>query len=140
MIIEFKVPGEPKPQMKGHACIRGAHAAIYVPKEAQDRKYNIQKYAIDAMKGQAPCTGPVSIEVLFVLSRPGNMCWKTRPMPRYPHTKHGRGDIDNFLKAVLDALIGVCYLDDSQVFTGQVTKMVAEGGEAPFTLIKVEML
>ena len=34
--------------------------------------------------------------------------------PRNPTAKNF-GDLDNFLKAVLDALNGICYVDDRQV-------------------------
>ena len=45
--------------------------------------------------------------------------------PRNPTAKNF-GDVDNFLKAVLDALNGICYVDDRQVVQVSGTKFFGE--------------
>lgn len=47
-------------------------------------------------------------------------------------------DIDNVLKAVLDAMNGVVYADDKQVFEVTVTKQYTERGEGFFE-VEVEV-
>jgi Holliday junction resolvase RusA-like endonuclease len=137
-ILTFEVPGEPRPHPRPRAASWGGHARIYTPKPAQDRKYLIQQYAKEAMQGRPPHVGPVTVDLDFLMPRPKNMIWKKKPMPRVHHTKIG--DCDNLAKGVLDSLNGVVYLDDCQVWCLVVTKMVAAGGEAPATHIKVELL
>lgn len=75
-----------------------------------DPRYTAYKAALSAvakaaMRGRAPLTGEVRVSVKIF-----------RP-------KRGRqfGDLDNHVKAVLDALNGICYVDDSQV-----TRLTAE--------------
>ena len=67
-----------------------------------------------AMDGREPFTGEIKLHADFY-----------RPKPQ---TRKGQkpqvsfvGDGDNYLKAVMDALIGICYLDDRQVtvFSGR---------------------
>lgn len=76
-----------------------------------------------------PHDGPVRVEGVFVLPRPKNETKKTKPNPRYPHVK--RGDIDNFSKTVLDALTGLLWVDDGQVYSLDVRKEVAAAEEKP---------
>ena len=54
----------------------------------------------------------ITLELLFVMPMP------KKPIRRYPTTKP---DIDKLARAILDALTGVCYKDDSQV-----VRLVAE--------------
>lgn len=51
-----------------------------------------------ANRGAVPLTGPVSVDL--VVTRPAK-----------------RGDLDNFLKVVLDALKGIAFVDDAQIVT-----------------------
>ncbi len=137
-IIRIVVPGEPKPHPRPRACKRGDHARVYTPKPAQDRKYNIQKYGKDAYGDHPPHTGAVSMEMTFIMPRPKNRIWKTKPMPREKLT-HGP-DLDNLAKSVMDALNGVVYLDDRQIFSLITTKWTASGKEAARIIIVVELL
>lgn len=61
-----------------------------------------------AMNGQAPFQCAVKLRADF---------FKPKPRP----TSRNYGDIDNHLKAVLDALNGICYLDDAQVVDARAT-------------------
>ncbi len=59
------------------------------------------------MNGAAPFTGAIKISVTVTRN--------LKPSSR------NYGDADNHLKAVLDALNGICYLDDAQVTQAEVT-------------------
>lgn len=78
----------------------------------------------------------MSVRLVFVLPRPKQMFWKTKPMPRVPHVK--RPDIDNCIKSLKDALSGTVWVDDSQVFNIHATKWIAAGDEAPHVEVRVE--
>ena len=84
----------------------------------------------------APLEGPISLTVVAVMPRRKSEQWKTRPTPAYRHTK--RPDIDNLMKAVMDALNGVLYKDDAQVCEIYVQKVVAPGGQDPHTYVTVK--
>lgn len=61
-----------------------------------------------AMGGQAPFQGEVKLHADFFRPKP-------RPRKGQKPQVSFIGDADNYLKAVMDALIGICYVDDRQV-------------------------
>ena len=81
-------------------------------------------------------TGPVSVTVIAVFPRPKSTYRKTKPRRRETHTK--KPDVDNVLKAVMDAGTGILWTDDSQVWHSEVMKFVGAQDESPFTTIVVE--
>ena len=95
------------------------------------RRYNSARYtefkdelgffAFQAMGGREPFKGCVRVSAEFYKKRRGV-------------SKGSWGDVDNFLKAVLDSLIGICYVDDGQVI--QVSAAKAYGD--PRIVIEVE--
>ena len=66
------------------------------------------------------------------------MIWKTREMPRAFHSS--KPDRDNLDKAVMDALKGLAWIDDSQVCQGEIQKWIAAGDEQPHALILITEL
>lgn len=105
-----------------------------------------QKHPVNAFKASvalalrekydgAPLGGPISLAVLFVMPRPQNMMWKTKPMRREPHTK--KPDVDNLLKSVVDAMNKLAWRDDSQISFCFASKMIADGNEQPHVEITI---
>ena len=80
-------------------------------------------YAAAAMHGQEPLKGRIRLHADFYKKRKGLL-------------KAQWGDVDNFLKAVMDALNGICYIDDAQVTHISGTKNYGE----PHILIELEEL
>ena len=121
--IKFSVPVVPVPFMRtGFNEIRRYNYARYT-----NYKNLVGLVAKRAMNGQAPFTGAIKVTAEF---------YKHKPRPRKgskPQVTF-QGDVDNLLKAVLDAMNGICYEDDRQV-----TKVVAEKifGE-PHITVEVE--
>ena len=76
----------------------------YNPKRYREFKEQLGWYARLAMKGRLPFTGEVKLHADFY-----------RPKPKRSKHVSFIGDVDNYLKAVMDSLIGICYLDDRQV-------------------------
>jgi Holliday junction resolvase RusA-like endonuclease len=130
MAITFSVPGDPVPQPRPRVSTRGGFARAYVP-----AKHGVHAYRA-AIAGAARAAGagvhgePVSVVIDLVFARPKSHLRKAglaKDAPRYP-----RPDVDNATKAVLDALNGVAWEDDSQV-----TRLVVEksyGTEARTTV------
>lgn len=79
-----------------------------------------------------PWSGDVSVSLDFVLPRPKSLA-RSRPTP--PAIK--RPDLDKLERAVLDALTGVVFADDSQVTVLQGSKRIAEPDEPTGAIIKV---
>ncbi len=136
--IHFQVLGVPIAQPRPRAFAFQGHARIHA-----DRAH-----AVHAWKGvvkvvaraacSIPLTGPVKVRLEFLLSRPGHLRWKTRPMPRMWCSV--KPDADNLAKAVLDAMLGVCFEDDAQVCQLIVEKFIAGGDERPSVTVEVTTL
>jgi Holliday junction resolvase RusA-like endonuclease len=93
-MIEFVVPGTPIPLQR--ARIRGGQGG-YLPRDSRSRDYRdrIQKAWMAA--GRPVLEGPITFGA------------------RFYRADRRRLDLDNLLKAVLDALTGCVWADDSQV-------------------------
>lgn len=74
------------------------------PDRYREFKDALGYYALQAMRGRPPLTGEVKLAADFYHPRP----------QRSEHVSF-IGDVDRYLNAVLDALIGICYVDDRQV-------------------------
>lgn len=75
------------------------------PRYSNYKEY-VGLHAKTAMQGQAPFDGAIKISVVV--------------STKYKPTSLKAGDIDNHLKAVLDALNGICFTDDRQIVEGHV--------------------
>ena len=64
-------------------------------------------FARQAMRGQPPLGGEIKLYAEF---------YRPKPKPRKDKPQVSFiGDVDRYLNAVLDALIGICYFDDRQI-------------------------
>ena len=67
--------------------------------------------------GAKPLDGPIGIDVTFRVRRPKTV------KRDYPSVAP---DLDKYIRACLDALTGICYIDDSQVIQITASKEYAE--------------
>jgi len=127
--IRFTVPAVPVAQPRVKACIRGKHAGVYTPgKHAVHAfKATVRMAAAEAYKG-SPLGGPIAFAVTFYMPRP------QRRKDAWHITKP---DLDNLEKACLDALNGLCWLDDKQVCMKVSSKLYSPSGEAPHVNVSV---
>lgn len=143
--IQFIVPAVPVAQPRPRATAFGGHARVHEvthtgkgptrkPHPIAAFKAAVMHAAQDAYSGP-PLDGPLRMDVVFVMPRPKVKVWKTKPMPRYRHT--GKPDRDNLDKAVMDALKGLVWVDDSQVCDGRIQKFVASGYEQPHVEVRI---
>lgn len=137
----FTVPTVPVAQPRQrHRIVQGHNgrmfASNYTPKNDPVNAFKaaIQLAAADVLGGP-PTDSPVVVTLTCVMPRPKGKVWKTKPMPRYPHTS--KPDAENIGKAVLDALTGLAWRDDSQVYSLLIEKYVAAGNEAPHVDIEI---
>lgn len=137
--IRFFVEHEPIPQPRQRHAIRNGIMMNYIPKSHPVHVYKqaVQLYAKMAYQGQ-PLESPLKAYFLFLLPRPARLVWKTRAMPRA--WSPGRPDIDNYLKAIFDALNGLVFKDDSQIVRLEAIKQYCAGDESPGVDVLIEEL
>ena len=119
MAISFTVPGDPVPQPRPRVSTRGGFARAYVPAKHAVHSYRAAIASAAKAAGAGVHGDPVEVVIDLVFARPKSHLRKNglaKHAPRYP-----RPDVDNATKAVLDALNGVAWEDDSQV-----TRLVVE--------------
>ena len=132
MSISFTVSGHAKPKGSMRAFMpKGARYPILTSSNAslKDWEHVVRSVAQDFTN--AYTTGPVRVRLRFNLPRPKSLSAKVSR----PHTK--RPDVDKLARAVLDALTGVIFKDDSQVYCLIATKMYANENEPPHVRITV---
>ena len=92
------------------------------PPDYSNFKLQLGLIAKQAMQGRAPLTGRIKFYVeIYRNIEPESLNF---------------GDVDNHLKAALDALNGICYLDDRQIVDGHVRLFKGE----PHIFIELEEL
>lgn len=111
--VELTVYGNPVAQGRPKFFRRGNHVGCYDPQKSKEWKETIKGQAI--RQGATVMDGALNMTLEFYMSRP-----KTLPKKVLHHTK--KPDVDNLVKAVKDALKGICYRDDAQVVTLYATK------------------
>lgn len=115
-MIEIFIEGEPVAQGRPRAFRRGNMVGFYDPKESKGWK----KLIADEVKDKTPFPAglPLILSVKFYLTKPKSV------KRSYPTVKP---DIDNFVKAVMDALKDV-WGDDCQVIQLRASKEYAGNG------------
>lgn len=144
--LTFDVPTVPVAQPRARAVSFGGRARMHEVTHIKNADGSRKPHPIAAFKASVQHAfalqydGPPREEALhmilvFVLPRPKRLIWKTRQMPREPHT--GRPDVDNLVKGFLDALKGLMVRDDAQVFHVDAYKWIASGDEQPHVEVQV---
>ena len=111
MRISFTVPGRPVPKARPRVTRHGT----YTPEST--RSY--ERAVLVSWKSQSgqrfPDGTPLAVYVAAHFPIPASAPKKRRAtLEGAPHTQH-RGDLDNVVKSVLDALNGFAFADDSAV-------------------------
>jgi crossover junction endodeoxyribonuclease RusA len=101
----FDVTARPRAQGNHRVSPQGK---IYEQRSAalRDWREAVAWCARAEMRRRVPSSGPVSVHLSFRLPAPRRA---VRPLPTT------RPDLDKLTRAVLDALTGICFFDDSQV-------------------------
>ena len=134
--ISFKVGAVPIAQPRQRHTMIAGRPHNYTPSKHPVNQFKAAcQFAAKASWQGGPLDGPLSVEMEFVLPRPKNKIWKTKPMPREDHDK--KPDLDNLCKSVKDALSKVLWRDDSQISQLSASKSVASGEEAPHVVVTV---
>lgn len=120
--------GQPRPKA---AAIAGK-ARMYTPKGAHD----VLKAQLKLMAGplfSSPIDGPVAIEIEAYFPRAKTRMRKNSVLE--PHVQ--KPDFDNVSKAITDALTGVAYTDDAQIWRCVFSKYMLGREGAPKTIVRI---
>jgi crossover junction endodeoxyribonuclease RusA len=115
--LAVQVFGQPIPQGSKRAIInRHTNRAVVI--ESAGQELGLWREAIARAvrdKISYPTNGPVGLSLSFTFRRPSTHIGTKGLKSSAPIDKVTRPDVDKLARAVLDALTGVLYFDDSQV-------------------------
>lgn len=138
-VLLVRVPGKPQAwERAGVLQRRGKPVIHYTPAATRNYKAAISLVAQRGMNGREPSRLPIFLGCVFCLPIPNS--WPKREKTaalleaRLPT---GRPDLDNYAKAVKDALTGIAYVDDSQVVILQLRKIYAAIPSTEITVLEV---
>jgi Holliday junction resolvase RusA-like endonuclease len=142
MLVEIDIPGEPvaqgRPRFSTVTTRSGqTFTSAYDPAKSRNWKAMARDYAEQAMlrMGRKPVSDLLEVEVRAYFTCPKSDHRKTAPRPLRRHGK--KPDAENVAKAVLDAMEGVVYFNDSQVSDLLAFKRIAAQGDAPHVHVVV---
>jgi Holliday junction resolvase RusA-like endonuclease len=118
--ITVIITGEPVAKARARATRRGF---VYTPAATRKFEAHGRLAAQVAMDGRPPIDAPVRIELLVELPVPAS--WSKRKAAAAITggiRPTSRPDVDNFLKAILDAINTIVVADDAQVVEVSATK------------------
>lgn len=113
--IRFEIPGKPIGKARPRVTMRGGYARAYTPERTKEFENRIKDAYIEKY-GYQKMSGALAIDVIAWFEPPASTSKKNRKAMingDVPYSK--KPDTDNVIKAVLDALNGVAYDDDSYV-------------------------
>lgn len=153
-MIELRIPAVPVAQPRVRAAFRKGKGAakgqvsMYTPTKIKNADGTKKDHPIVAFKSTvrmaferkysgAPYGLPLRVDCCFVMPRPQKLLRKTDPEGRIPHAQ--KPDRDNLDKAILDALKGLSWVDDSQISSGLIEKWWAAKNEGPHAIVVIRV-
>lgn len=135
MTLTFDVLGLPAPQ--GSKRHLGNGILLESSKRVKPWRTDIQQTALTHVPSTWPHQSPIAITLTFRFPRPkSHYTTKGTLKPSAPPYLITRtGDIDKLSRAILDALTGILFLDDSQVVSLTANKRYTVAPELPGALI-----
>lgn len=131
-LLTLTIPGEPHAQGRPRVAVINGRPRVYDPAPSRKWKAAAAKVIQAAMleRGVETITGPITMTIFAVFSRPRSSYRKREPRGREPRVT--KPDADNVAKAVMDAAESAgLFQRDSQVYSLTVTKITGAQDEAP---------
>lgn len=130
---------EPTPQLRPRATRRGGFIHVYDQPKVKAYKLAVKRLAEQTKPGQHdPLTGPLEVKVTFyrTVQRSLSKAETDRRLTNKvkPTTKP---DVDNYIKALLDALNGILWKDDAQIVKLEAQKRYAKKGHVEIVIDKL---
>jgi len=122
MKYELTIPGTPI--AKGRP--RVGRYGTYTPKKTADFESYVKYCWAAEYGGLKPSDRPLTAELVFYMPIPKSVSKKARAAMEQGQAHTKKPDLDNMAKAVLDALNGLAYTDDSHIYDLKVSKIYSE--------------
>lgn len=121
--IEFVVPGTPVGKGRPKFARRGKFVTTYTPEKTASYENLVKVKAEEAMQGRQMFDGPVSVEIVLLVTPPASWSQKKQREALagtvFPTSKP---DVDNVLKGIMDACNEIVFKDDKQAVDVMVKK------------------
>ena len=134
-MIRLIVPGIPRPKARPRIFTRGGKVMHYSPSAKDEQAF----LAIAAhTRPIRPLAGPIAVELTFYVPPPKSIPAKLRTQvdaETLPCAK--RPDLDNYAKMCLDALDGVYWIDDGQIWELYARKVYSRTPRTELTVREV---
>ena len=134
--IEFTIPGAAAPQGSKRAIRLRTGRTVLVESSARVKPFRaVAALAATQAWNRPPAEGVVALEVAFRFVRPKSHHKSDGSLRAGAPLTPGKPDIDKLLRALLDALTGVVYVDDSQVACIWATKEYGPRSETTVSVV-----
>ena len=146
MKITFFVPGIPAPGGSKRAVAGRNGKALLIDDCKRNKPWrdSVASAGIEAMDGNPPMEGPLSVQWVFLLPRPkhhfgtGRRAGILKPSaPRYHASKP---DITKLIRSAEDALTHIAWTDDAAIAEQTAVKRYTSTGESPGVMVEVSRL
>ena len=115
-VVNFRVDGEPVGKGRPRFARQGGFVKAYTPAKTAKWEDVVRSHARDAMGMSEPLEGPLALSVRVWKCIPASWSKKKQQDAVTSEIRPtGKPDIDNYVKAVMDAGNGILWVDDSQV-------------------------
>lgn len=137
-IIDIDVLGDPVGKGRGRAVNTASGTRVVTPSATRKWEAEARAIARQRMGDEPPWAGPVTVQVWAYSCPPKSWAkWKQEAALAGALPVTSRPDLDNVVKAALDAINGVVFRDDAQVYQVDARKAY---GEKPRVFIRVEFI
>ena len=126
-VVKFKVNGKPQGKGRPRFARRGNFVTTYTDEKTKTYENQIRDIAMNAMGSSEPLKTP--LEAFIYISYPVPASYsKTRTKDCLEGLERPtkKPDIDNVIKAYLDSMNNIIYLDDTQIVELHSTKVYGE--------------
>lgn len=135
---QIVILGDPIPQHRPRACIRGKRAGVYSDQAVEKTSYQVK---LISEFNREIFKGPLWASFYFFIVRPKshygtgkNADRLKKSAPVHPAKKP---DISNLQKWVEDCANGILWVDDSQIIQTHAIKIYTSPGEGAMTIIRI---
>jgi len=127
-VCSFFVPGLPVAQPRQRHANIGGHVRNYIPKSdpVHTFKATVRLCCMRALPDGWNPDGPMRVVATFIFPRPAT---KTKKRGNVREPKTSKPDLDNLTKSLYDAITGVAWNDDKQVYKEYIGKYIAGDGD-----------